>query len=72
MDMARLVETQRLESLRAAEARASSFLSSFSKGELSANQRPVFKSRDPCQPISCKYSGHVTCFGHLEASVMVT
>ena len=29
----RLVETQRLESLRQAEARASSFLSSFSKGE---------------------------------------
>ena len=30
----RLVETQRLESLRQAEARASSFLSSFSKGKV--------------------------------------
>ena len=33
----RLVETQRLESLRQAEARASSFLSSFSKGEFIAS-----------------------------------
>ena len=42
LDMARLVETQRQESLRAAEARASSFLSSFSKGELSTI--PIIKS----------------------------
>ena len=56
--MARLVETQRLESLRAAEARASSFLSSFSKGDLQVNQRPVFRS--------------VTCFDQLGSSVLVT
>ena len=33
LDMHRLAETQRLESLRGAEARANSFLSPYAKGE---------------------------------------
>ena len=41
----RLVESQRLESLRQAEARATSFLSSFSKGE-----KIVFYQA-PCRPL---------------------
>ena len=44
----RLVESQRLESLRQAEARATSFLSSFSKGE-------KLKCQAPCRPLLLCY-----------------